>query len=76
RRLHWGGTEYVFRAQIKRRRLYSWGKTPEYAMAHFSLEILRKLHQEKYLTTEEYKARREELHRHVIMNYAIYEPPC
>jgi hypothetical protein len=73
-RRRWGGKpEYVFRAQIKRRRLYSWGKTPEYAIARFALEILRKLYREQYLPTEEYEARREELQRRVIMTYAIYE---
>jgi hypothetical protein len=73
-RRRWNGSpEYVFRAQIKRRRLYSWGRTPEYAIARFSLEILRKLYQEQYLSNEEYNARREELQRRIIMTYAIYE---
>ncbi|MDR1675603.1 MAG: hypothetical protein LBR86_03945 [Tannerella sp.] len=69
------GKWHIFRAQFKRRRFYSHGYTPEYAMARFSLEVLRKLFTEHYLSNAEYAARKAELRRRVIMNYAVYELP-
>jgi hypothetical protein len=62
-----------FRARYGIRVLSARSKTPEYAMARFMLEILRKLFLERLMTPEEYHTHRQELKRRTIMNYAIYE---
>jgi hypothetical protein len=64
---------YIFRGQWKRRKLYTHGYTPEYAMARFLLEILRKVFTERLMTPEEYHAVRQELRKRIIMNYPVYE---
>ncbi|MDR1198697.1 MAG: hypothetical protein LBK94_06750 [Prevotellaceae bacterium] len=66
------GQRYVFRAHFRYRSLFTCASTVEYGIAHFSLEILRKLFIEKCMSRAEYRAKRDELKRQVIMNYGIY----
>ena len=65
--------KHIFRAQIKRRRLYTWASSPEYGMSRFMLEIYRKVFYEHYYPTEEYERIKDQLQERMIMRYAIKE---
>ena len=66
---------YQFRANFKKRQLWSWGLYPEYAMSRFMLEISGKVFIEKYYETEEFRKIKEQLQERIIMQYAIKELP-
>ena len=66
---------YVFHGCYFRRKLYTSCRTPEYAMARFMLEILRKVFMETPMTKEEYYASRAFMKKRSILNYSVFELP-
>ena len=66
---------FVFYACYFRRKLYVNCMTPEYAMARFMLEILRKVFMEKPMTKEEYYASKAFMKKRSILNYSVFELP-
>jgi len=67
--------KHIFRAQIKKRRLYTWAASPEYGISRFMLEIHRKVFLEHYYPTEEFERIKNQLQERIIMRYAIKELP-
>ena len=69
------GDNYNFRACWKKRSLLSFKSDPEHAMAHFMLEISRKLFLETYYSTKEFKKIKDQLQERIILRYSIKELP-
>jgi len=67
--------KHIFRAQIKKRRLYTWAASPEYAISRFMLEIHRKVFIEKYYSNEEFEKIKNQLRERIIMKYTVRELP-
>ncbi len=65
------GDYYHFRAKWNRRSLWGFSQDKEMAMAKFMLEISRKVFQEHYYPTEEFKRIKDKLQERIIMKYSI-----